>query len=344
MKPVRVLIVDDSATIRRLLRMILERDPEIEIVGEAPEPAVARQMIKELKPDVLTLDVEMPHMSGLEFLEKLMRLRPMPVVMVSTLTQKGADTTLQALELGAVDYFAKPTENVAQALESRANDLIQKVKAAARARVRPPRPRQEGVRTSRPFNPSRRIVAIGSSTGGVEALITVLSAFPENCPPTVITQHMPGQFTTTFAQRLARVSGLKVQEADDGAVLEVGRVYLAPGGETHLEITGRTTFRCRLLPTELVNGHRPSVDVLFQSVARGAGSDALGVILTGMGRDGAIGLKAMRDAGAATLGQDEASCVIYGMPRAAFETGAVEHQLPLEKIGPEILRICEAKS
>jgi two-component system chemotaxis response regulator CheB len=344
MKPVRVLIVDDSATIRRLLRMILERDPEIEIVGEAPEPAVARQMIKELQPDVLTLDVEMPNMSGLEFLEKLMRLRPMPVVMVSTLTQRGADTTLQALELGAVDYFAKPTENVAQALESRASDLTQKVKAAARARVRPPTPRHEGVRMSRPFVPSGRIVAIGSSTGGVEALITVLSAFPENCPPTVITQHMSGQFTTTFAQRLARVSGLKVQEADDGAVLEVGRVYLAPGGETHLEISGRTTFRCKLLPTELVNGHRPSVDVLFQSVARSAGSDALGVILTGMGRDGAVGLKAMRDAGAATLGQDEASCVIYGMPRTAFEAGAVEHQLPLEKIGPEILRICEAKN
>jgi two-component system chemotaxis response regulator CheB len=155
---------------------------------------------------------------------------------------------------------------------------------------------------------------------------------------------MPAQFTTTFAQRLARISGLKVQEADDGAVLDVGSVYLAPGGETHLEISGRTTFRCKLLPTELVNGHRPSVDVLFQSVARCAGKDALGVILTGMGRDGAVGLKAMRDAGAATLGQDEASSVIYGMPRAAFEAGAVDHQLPLEKIGPEILRICEAKS
>jgi len=344
MKPVRLLIVDDSATIRRLLRAIFSRDPGIEVVGEAPEPAVARQMIKDLNPDVLTLDVEMPNMSGLEFLEKMMRLRPMPVVMVSTLTQRGAETTLEALELGAVDYFAKPTDNVAVMLEAHANDLIQKVKAAAGARVRARKSPQREIGARRAFVPSDRIVAIGSSTGGVEALITVLSAFPENCPPTVITQHMPGQFTATFAQRLARVTGLKVQEADDGAVLDVGRVYLAPGGEAHLEITGRTTFRCKLLHSEQINGHRPSVDVLFQSVARCAGSDALGVILTGMGRDGAIGLKAMRDAGAATLGQDEASSVIYGMPRSAFEIGAVERQLPLEKIGPEILRICEAKS
>jgi two-component system chemotaxis response regulator CheB len=344
MKPVRVLIIDDSATIRRLLRAILARDPEIEVVGEAPEPAVARQMIRDLNPDVLTLDVEMPNMTGLEFLEKIMRLRPMPVVMVSTLTQRGAETTLEALELGAVDYFAKPTENVAAALETSATEIANKVKSAARARVRASKPRAPPrAQAARDYLPSDKIVAIGSSTGGVEALITVLSAFPENCPPIVITQHMPGQFTTTFAQRLARISGLKVQEADDGAVLDVGRVYLAPGGEAHLEIHGRTSFRCRLLHTELVNGHRPSVDVLFQSVARCAGKDALGVILTGMGRDGAVGLKAMRDAGASTLGQDEASSVIYGMPRAAFELGAVESQLPLDRIGPEIVRLCESK-
>ncbi|MFZ1989951.1 MAG: chemotaxis protein CheB, partial [Alphaproteobacteria bacterium] len=196
----------------------------------------------------------------------------------------------------------------------------------------------------RPYKPDGRIVAIGSSTGGVEALITVLSAYPKNCPPTVITQHMPGQFTKTFAERLARMCGLNVEEAREGAALESGRVYIAPGGEAHLEIAGREAHRCKLLHTDLVNGHRPSVDVLFGSVARCVGSNAVGVILTGMGRDGAVGLKAMRDAGASTLGQDEASSVIYGMPRAAFEIGAVEHQLPLDRIGPEIVRMCEVRS
>jgi len=345
MKPVRVLIVDDSATIRRLLGAILSRDPEIEIVGEAPEPAVARQMIKELNPDVITLDVEMPNMTGLEFLEKIMRLRPMPVVMVSTLTQRGTETTLEALELGAVDYFAKPTENVAASLEAHAHELTQKVKGAARARVRAFKATQEKRRDAeRPYKPDGRIVAIGSSTGGVEALITVLSAYPKNCPPTVITQHMPGQFTKTFAERLARICGLSVEEAREGAALENGRVYLAPGGEAHLEVTGRESHRCRLLHSDLVNGHRPSVDVMFNSVARCAGGNSVGVILTGMGRDGAVGLKAMRDAGASTLGQDEASSVIYGMPRAAFEMGAVENQLPLDRIGPEIVRMCEVRS
>jgi len=341
--PIRVLIVDDSATIRRLLRAVLERDREIEVVGEAPEPAIARQLIKELKPDVITLDVEMPNMNGIEFLDKIMRLRPMPVVMVSTLTQRGADTTLRALELGAVDYFAKPTENVGATLDEQAGELTQKVKAAARARVRTSKPRDAQPKPARDYVPDGRIVAIGSSTGGVEALITVLSAFPSNCPPTVITQHMPAQFTGTFAQRLARITGLKVEEARDGAPIEVGRVYLAPGGTAHLEIAGREHLRCRLLHGDLVNGHRPSVDVQFHSVARAVGGRAVGVVLTGMGRDGAAGLKELRGAGATTIGQDEASSIIYGMPRAAFEAGAVEQQLALEKIGPEIVRLCEVR-
>lgn len=344
MTPVRVLIVDDSATIRRLLGAVLENDPEIEVVGEAPEPAIARQMIKSLNPDVITLDVEMPNMNGLEFLEKIMRLRPMPVVMVSTLTQRGAETTIQALEIGAVDYFPKPTERVAQVFEESASELAQKVKAAARARVRAKSHDRKRVEPAADYTPDGRIVAIGASTGGVEALIEVLSAFPKNCPPTLITQHMPGHFTKTFADRLARLNHLNVEEAFDGATVEPGHVYLAPGGEAHLELSGRNMRRCKLVRSGLVNGHRPSVDVLFESVARTVEDKALGVILTGMGKDGAQGLKLMREAGAATIGQDEASAVIYGMPRAAFELGSVEHQLPLDRIGPEIVRLCESNA
>ena len=345
MKPVRVLIVDDSATIRRLLTAVLSADPEIEVVGAAPEPAVARQMMKELNPDVLPLDVEMPHMNGLEFLEKIMRLRPLPVVMVSTLTQKGTDVTLAALELGAIDYYPKPTENVAELIQAGAAELLEKVKNAAQAHVRPHiQPHRPAAVSTVPFDPGNNIIAIGSSTGGVEALIEVLSHFPENCPPTVITQHMPAHFTTSFANRLDRLCRPHVTEATEGAPLTVGQVYLAPGGPQHLEVTGVGTFRCHLTDAETVNGHRPSVDVLFGSVARHVKARAIGVELTGMGRDGASGLLEMRKAGAATIGQDEASCVVYGMPRVAFEIGAVQTQFPLEKIGPEIVRLCKDRS
>ena len=346
MKKIRLLIVDDSATIRRLLSAALSRDPEIEVVGEAPEPAIARQMIKELNPDVITLDIEMPNMNGLDFLEKIMRLRPMPVIMISTLTQRGAGATIAALELGAVDYHPKPTENVAAGLEASAAELAAKVKAAARAR---PRARMSGtsvpVRRNEPhFEPGDSVIAIGSSTGGVEALIEVLSSFPENCPPTVITQHMPEHFTTSFAARLDRLCAPRVTEATDGASLTVGQVYLAPGGAAHLEVGGLGTLRCKLKHGPSVSGHRPSVDVLFESLARSAGARVIGTILTGMGRDGARGLGALRAVGATTIGQDEASSVVYGMPRAAFEAGAVEHQLPLEKIGPEIIRQCRLRT
>lgn len=348
MKPITVLIVDDSATIRRLLTAVLSADPEIQVVGAAPEPSVARQMIKDLNPDVITLDVEMPHMNGLEFLEKIMRLRPQPVVMVSTLTQKGAEVTLAALELGAIDYYAKPTENVVALLEAGGAELIEKVKNAAQAHVRPrAAPRQAPAAPSAndaPFDPGNSLVAIGSSTGGVEALIEVLSHFPANCPPTVITQHMPAHFTTSFANRLDRLCRPKVAEAVDGATLATGHIYLAPGGDQHLEVSGVGTYRCRLIEADPVNGHRPSVDVLFRSVARHVKERAIGVQLTGMGRDGASGLLEMRQAGAATVGQDEASSVVYGMPRVAYEIGAVENQLPLEKIGPEILRLCKGRN
>lgn len=340
MKPIRVLIVDDSATMRSLISASLRQDPGIEVVGLAGDPLEAREAIKALSPDVITLDIEMPNMSGLEFLEKIMRLRPMPVVMVSTLTQAGADATLQALELGAVDCVAKPTRlaDASQGL----SDLANRVRAAAGARVRPrngaaPKPPTSG------FIPSGHLVAIGSSTGGVEALLTVLAHFPANCPPTVITQHMPATFTTSFAARLDRMSAARVREAVDDAPLEVGAVYLAPGGETHLEVVRQGGLRCRLRRGAAVSGHRPSVDALFSSVAGAAGRAAIGVILTGMGRDGAIGLAAMRAAGARTLGQDEASSVVYGMPRSAFEAGAVERQAPLEAIGPAILDLAHKR-
>lgn len=340
MRPIRVLVVDDSPTVRRLLVAALSRDPAIMVVGEAPEPATARQMIKDLAPDVLTLDVEMPGMNGLEFLERIMRLRPMPVVMVSTLTQRGADVTLEALELGAVDFFPKPTSNVAALLEAGAPELVAKIKAAASARVRP----RSTVAASAPaandgFDPGEAVIAIGASTGGVEALICVLGQFPKNCPPTVIVQHMPPHFTTSFAGRLDRLCAPRVTEAVDGAPLAIGQVYLAPGGTQHLEVSGLGTMRCKLSPGEPASGHRPSADMLFASVAKVAGARAVGALLTGMGRDGADGLLRMRKAGASTIGQDEQSCVVYGMPRAAFENGAAERQLPLERIGAELLRL-----
>ncbi len=343
MNPIRVLIVDDSATIRALLAQILAADPDIEVVGQAPEPHTARQMIKDLNPDVLTLDVEMPGMSGLEFLEKIMRLRPMPVVMVSTLTERGAEVTLDALAIGAVDYFPKPSGNVAASLGAAAEELVRKVKTAASAKVRARLDRQPVMhRPDMPF--AERVIAIGSSTGGVEALLEVLTHFPANCPPTLITQHMPAGFTASFAARLDKLCAPRVAEAVEGQLLEAGRVWLAPGAVSHLELCGRAAWRCRLVKDEPTSGHRPSVDRLFHSVARCAGAKAVGVILTGMGRDGASGLSAMRANGAATIGQDEATSIVYGMPRVAHEIGAVQRQLPLEKIGEEILRLCRAPS
>lgn len=337
MSRVKVLVVDDSATMRSLISAVLRRDPEIEVVGTAEDPLDARTKIKALNPDVLTLDVEMPNMNGLEFLEKIMRLRPMPVVMVSTLTQAGTDVTLAALEIGAVDAVAKPA--VGHPASEAFADLADKVKSAARARVRPLEPRtvqaHQGVYHADP----NHILAMGSSTGGVEALLTILSAFPADCPATVITQHMPASFTRSFAARLDRMSAANVSEAVDGAILQTGHVYLAPGGAFHLTVVGG---RCRLVASDPVNGHRPSVDVLFESVAR-LGRPMTGVILTGMGRDGARGLKTMRDLGARTFGQDEASCVVYGMPKAAFEAGAVERQMPLSRLAPAILETCAAK-
>ena len=340
--PIRVLIVDDSSTMRTMLRHVLSSDPELEVVGEAADPYEARDAVKQLRPDVLTLDVEMPRMSGLEFLQKLMAARPMPVVMVSSLTRAGAEDTLSALELGAVDFIAKPSgANAMEALSV----LPYKVREASKARLMQPAPAPHPVGESQQaqkaerFNPGRNVVAIGASTGGVDALLTVLSNFPENCPPTVIVQHMPAKFTSSFAKRLNGRTRMNVAEATDGAQLRPGHVYLAPGGTQHLYLDYRAGIQCRLREGEPRSGHSPSVDELFESVAD-LGKRALGVLLTGMGSDGAEGLKRIRNEGGRTIGQNKATSTVYGMPRVAFEMGAVQRQLPLNLIGPAILEAC----
>ncbi len=335
---VKVLIVDDSATMRQLIIAALSSDPLIEVVGEAGDPLEARQAIKLLNPDVITLDIEMPNMNGLDFLEKIMRLRPMPVIMVSTLTKRGADETIRALEIGAIDCIEKPHVGDDHSFE----ELPYKVKVAANARVHAISEKRRyalgQAAGGRTYVPDDRIVAIGSSTGGVEALMQVLSRFPDNCPPTVVVQHMPPAFTKSFAQRLDRICPPNVIEAYDGAPLKTGVVYIAPGGDAHLEIAkAGSSLICRLRVRERVNGHCPSVDVLFKSVAKACKAKSVGVILTGMGRDGAQGLLEMKTSGAATFGQDEATCVVYGMPRAAIEIGAIHKQLAVDRIGDAVI-------
>jgi two-component system chemotaxis response regulator CheB len=340
--PARVLVVDDSPTMRGLITAVLSQDPDVSVIGQAGDAMEARAAIKQLNPDVVTLDIEMPNMNGLEFLEKIMKLRPMPVIMVSTMTHRGAEATLAALEIGAFDCIAKPQPGDARPF----GELAEKVKAAARSQHRHSpvlHAPTTSVSPAADFRVGRKIVAIGSSTGGVEALIAVLQKFPRNCPPTVITQHMPPTFTKSFAERLNRLCAPVVEEATDGARLEIGKIYLAPGGDRHLQVANASAPCCRLVERPPVNGHRPSVDVLFDSVAELAGRNAVGVILTGMGRDGASGLLKMRHAGARTVGQNEKTCVVYGMPRVAYELGAVEHQLPLTSIGEEILKLTAAR-
>jgi two-component system chemotaxis response regulator CheB len=340
--PIRVLIVDDSALMRQMLTSVLSSDAGIEVVGTAPDPLVAREKIKALNPDVITLDVEMPRMDGLAFLEKLMTLRPMPVVMVSSLTEKGAEVTMRALELGAVDVFCKPVEE-AGGLLAHARELIDKVKGAARAHIRalgdrPVVARALSVNTI--YRSTDRLVAIGSSTGGVEALRDVILALPPAAPPIVITQHIPPKFSASFAQRLDGLAAVRVKEASEGERIVAGHVYIAPG-DKHLAVRrSGAQLTTHVYDGPLVSGHKPSVNVLFHSVAESCAANAVGVILTGMGRDGAEGLLAMRHAGARTLGEDESTCVVYGMPKAAFELGAVEKELPLSRIAQEILRLC----
>jgi two-component system chemotaxis response regulator CheB len=329
-KPIRVVVVDDSALIRKLLTTMLQSDPGITVVGAAPDPYVARQMIKDTNPDVVTLDVEMPKMDGLAFLEKIMRLRPMPVVMVSTLTQKGAEITMKALELGAIDFVAKPTIDIERHMDRLSREIIAKVRIAAQARVKPLLDRidTKKLTTHLSFQTTDQIVAIGSSTGGVEALKEVLTCLPKSIPGIVITQHMPARFTSSFAKRLNEMSDIDVKEATDGERILPGHAYIAPGSAHLMVKRSGGQFICHLSDKPAVSGHKPSVDVLFRSVAKAVGARATGVILTGMGKDGAEGMLEMREAGANTFGQDEETCLVYGMPRAAHAIGAVEKETP----------------
>ncbi len=346
--PCRVLIVDDSALIRQILTELLARDPGIEVVGTASDPLIARDKIKRLNPDVLTLDVEMPRMDGLAFLENLMRLHPMPVVMVSTLTERGADTTLQALALGAVDFVAKPKLDVARGLEGYAEEICAKVKAAARSRVRALAAPSQPKRTLDPlatapaapslkFRTTDRLIAIGSSAGGTEALRVVLEMMPADAPAIVITQHLPASFSTAFAERLDRHSAMSVREASDGEAILPGHVYIPAGGRHLRIIRDGARWRCRIDDSGPVNLHKPAVDVLFRSVAQNAGANAVGAILTGMGDDGARGLLEMKQAGARTLVQDEATSVVWGMPGSAVKLGAADEILPLDQVAPRLL-------
>lgn len=336
MRPVRVLVVDDSATMRFLIAAVLSSDPMIEVVGQVTDPLEARDAIKALNPDVMTLDVEMPKMDGLAFLEKVMRLRPFPVVMISGQTGRGAAAAISALELGAVSCVGKPTLEQPDTFD----DLPAIVKAAASAHLdRRSQHASSRAPESAEYKPDGRIVAIGASTGGVEALVAIISGMPANCPPTLVTIHLPSPFTRSFAVRLDGMCAARVTEAEDGALVRPGEIHIAPGSVAHLEICGAGAPRCRLQMGEAINGHRPSVDALFHSVAKTCGANALGVILTGMGRDGAAGLLAMRQAGARTIGQNEATSVVYGMSRVAYEIGAVERQSALSEIAAQILAL-----
>jgi two-component system chemotaxis response regulator CheB len=349
MDKTRVLIVDDSALIRQVLTEILSQDPSIEVIGTASDPFQAREKIKALNPDVLTLDVEMPRMDGLTFLEKLMAGHPMPVVMVSSLTEQGCETTLRALELGAVDFITKPKIDLRAGMVGLHQDLIDKVKGAATARVRSSAVKREASKSgthdasrttlhaTAMLKTTDTIIAIGASTGGTEALSDVLRSLPPNTPPIIITQHMPDRFTTTFAKRLNDISQLTVKEAEDGDSVITGHALLAPGN-FHMTLTrSGARYVVTIDQHEPVNRHRPSVDVMFNSVAQHAGRNAVGVILTGMGADGAKGLLAMKHAGAYTMAQDEASCVVFGMPKEAIKLGAADKILPLSQIAEALL-------
>jgi two-component system, chemotaxis family, protein-glutamate methylesterase/glutaminase len=341
----RVVVVDDSALVRGLLAEIIDRQPDMVCIGTAADPLVAREMIREKNPDVITLDIEMPRMDGIDFLSRLMRLRPMPVVMVSTLTERGADVTLKALELGAVDFVAKPKVGVADGLRQLGNDITEKIRTAARARVSRLAPvPAAGTAAPKPVTmaslgrlSTEKIIFLGASTGGTEATREVLQQLPADCPAVMITQHMPPGFTKSYAARLNGLCRIRVAEAVDGERVLPGHAYIAPGGH-HLSVErSGANYIARVQAGEPVNRHMPSVEVLFDSAARVVGRNALGVMLTGMGADGARAMKTMRDAGSYNLVQNEATCVVFGMPREAIAHGAANDVLPLQQIAPKLV-------
>lgn len=355
-KKIRVLIVDDSALIRQMLTQIFNSSDDIEVVGSAVDPIVARDKIKKLSPDVLTLDVEMPRMDGLTFLRNLMRLRPMPVVMISTLTEKGAAVTLEALELGAVDFVAKPKVDVSNSLNEYAADIIEKVKMAAGARVRAADTRLATKRAvkaipvkhsadaileassgKKHFKTTDKIIALGSSTGGTEALKNVVMGLPITTPAIVVSQHLPAAFSASFAKHVNEATEMSVCIAENGQQILPGNIYIAPGDKHLLVIRDGARYVCQLNDGPPVNRHKPSVDVMFRSVAQNVGSNAIGVMLTGMGADGAKAMKEMKDAGSINIVQDEASSVVWGMPGEAFKLGAADHIVPLNKMATQIL-------
>lgn len=345
-KKIRVLVIDDSALVRQILTQGLNRDPAIEVVGAAADPYAARDKIVKLKPDVLTLDVEMPRMDGIEFLRRLMPQYPLPVVMVSSLTQKGQQTTIEALEAGAVDFVSKPTANVSKSLETMIRTLSEKIKVASRANVSRWKKDRDTLRREAPTihrehlaNSTDKVIAIGASTGGTEAIKKVITHFPSDMPGVVIVQHMPPGFTRMFADRLNELCAMEVKEAASGDRIRPGLILVAPGGK-HLRVKrsgGIYQILCQ--EGEKVNGHCPSVDVMMESVAKEVGPNALGVMLTGMGADGARGMLEMRMAGARNIAQDEQSSVVFGMPKVAYEKGGAERLVSLDQIASTIFNL-----
>jgi two-component system chemotaxis response regulator CheB len=355
MNKIRVLIIDDSVLIRKILTEILNSSPDIEVIGVAADPLIAREMIKQLHPDVLTLDIEMPHMDGITFLRNLMRLRPTPVVMISTLTEKGAEVTLEALTIGAVDFIAKPKADVASTLNDYADEIISKVKIAARAnlsniidtrklkaRAEDKIPAVSSLKASpekKHITYSSTLIALGASTGGTEAIKAVVKGLPTNTPAVLITQHLPAAFSESFVRHINLIAAMTACIPKDGQIVETGNIYLAPG-DRHMTVNrDGIRYVIRLHDTEPVNRHKPAVDVMFSSIARSAGKNAIAVLLTGMGADGAAGMKEMHDAGAKTVIQDEQTCVVWGMPGAAFKLGCTDYVLPLEKVAERILAL-----
>lgn len=354
MKKIRVVVVDDSALVRSLLAEIINKQPDMECVGAANDPLIAREMIRELNPDVITLDIEMPKMDGIDFLGRLMRLRPMPVVMISTLTERGAEVTMRALELGAVDFVAKPRIGLVDGMKELAGNIVDKIRVAASAKVQ----RMAPVASAASPSPSsagavvaplgrvstEKLVFIGASTGGTEAIKEILTRLPADSPGVVITQHMPPGFTTSFAARLNGLCQITVQEAVHGARVLPGHAYIAPGGRQFRVEKSGANYVCVVEEGELVNRHRPSVEVLFRSAAKVVGRNAFGIMLTGMGNDGARAMKEMKDAGSYNYVQDEASCIVFGMPREAILSGAADEILPLLEIAPALLQRLKGSS